>query len=139
MNTFLRNAINKPYDGFPVAPTCNALAKKLKSVCDNAHLLYQKIKVKLTYGYTLKDIAEKQAREEEEETEEQEKEQEEEEVHLTPQDHKRALKGSYKSFVIRGSSKLGINDYVDQGKPHIKVLIQDQLKEKQSRKIIMIL
>ena len=73
MNTFLRNAINKLYDGVPVALTCYALAKKLKSVCDIAHLLYQKIKKKLAYGHTLKDIAEKEAREGEEETEEQEK------------------------------------------------------------------
>lgn len=139
MNTLLRNAINKLYDGAPVAPTCNALAKKLKSVCDIAHLLYQKTRKKLTYVHTLKDIAEEEVREEEEETEEQEKEQKEEEVDLVPQGHERALKGSYKSFVIHGSSKFGINDFVDQSKPHIKMLLEDQLKEKQSRKVIMML
>ena len=65
--------------------------------------------------------------------------QEEEDVDLTPHEHERALKGSYSSFVMAGKPKIDINSYFDQAKPHIKMLIENQLKEMGSAKIIMIL
>ena len=48
------------------------------------------------------------------------KQQKEEEVDLTPQEHERALKGAYRSFVIPGVS---IDSYFDQAQPRIKTLI----------------
>ena len=72
---------------------------------------------------TLKNIVEKEAEEE------QQQEEEEGDVNLTPHEHKRALKGVYKSFVIPGTPKTDIDSYFDQTKPHIKTLIKNQLKE----------
>ena len=50
-----------------------------------------------------------------------------------------ALKGAYRSFVIPGAHKTGLDSYFDQTKPHIKALIKNQLKEMGSAKIIMTL
>ena len=63
--------------------------------------------------------------------------QEEEDVDLTPHEHERALKRSYRSFMIPGKPKTDIDSYFDQTKPHIKSLIENQLKEMRSAKIIM--
>ena len=56
-----------------------------------------------------------------------------------PQEHERALKGTYKGYLIPGIPRTGINSSVCQVKPHIKVFIKDQLKEMQSTKVIMTL
>ena len=79
----------------------------------------------------LKDIVEKEA--------EEKQQQEEEGVDLTPHEHKRALKGAYRNFVIPGAPKTDIDSYFDQTKPHIKALIKNQLKKMGSAKIIMTL
>ena len=63
----------------------------------------------------------------------------EEEVDLTPDEHKKALKEAYRSFVISGAPKTDIDSYFDQTKPHIKMLIKIQLKEMRSVKTIMTL
>ena len=63
----------------------------------------------------------------------------EEDVDLTPNEHERALKGAYRSFVIPGTRKTDIDSYFDQTKPHIKKLVKNQLKELRSAKIIMTL
>ena len=90
----------------------------------------------MEYGrQRLKDIVEKGVREEEDKEQQQEKE----DIDLTPHEHERALKGAYRSFVIPGAPKTDIDSYIDQTKPHIKTLIEDQLKEMQSAKIIMTL
>ena len=65
--------------------------------------------------------------------------QEEEDVDLTPHEHERALKGSYRSFMIPGTPKTDIDSYLDQTKPNIKTLIKNQLKEMRFAKIIMTL
>ena len=78
----------------------------------------------------LKDIVEKETEEEQ---------QQEEDNDLTPHEHERALKGAYRSFVIPGLPKTDIDSYFDQTKPHIKTLIENQLKEMGSTKIIMTL
>ena len=78
----------------------------------------------------MKDIVEKEA-------EEEQLQEEEEDVDLTPDEHERALKGAYRSFVIPGVPKTDIDCYFDQTKPHIKTLIKNQLKEMESAKIIM--
>ena len=67
------------------------------------------------------------------------KQQAEDEVYLVHQDHERALKGSYESFVIPALVKADIDRYVDQVKLHRKVLVKVQLKEMQSAKVIMML
>ena len=65
--------------------------------------------------------------------------QEKEDVDLRPHEHKRELKGAYRSFVIPGTPKTDIDSYFDQTKPHIRTLIENQLKELGSAKIIMTL
>ena len=69
------------------------------------------------------------------------KNQEEEgkDVELTPHKHERALKGSYRSFMIPGTPKTDIDSYLDQTKPNIKTLIKNQLKVMGFAKIIMTL
>ena len=79
----------------------------------------------------LKDIVEKEAQEEEQ--------QQEEDIDLTLHEHERALRGAYRSFVIPGTPKTDTDIYFDQTKPHIKTLIENQLKEIGSAKIIMTL
>ena len=57
----------------------------------------------------LKDIVAKEAREEQQ----NEQQQKEEDIDLTRQEHKRALKGAYRSFVIPGVPKAAIDTYFD--------------------------
>ena len=73
------------------------------------------------------------------EAEAEKENQEEEDVDLTPHENERALKGAYRNFVIPGAPKTDIDSYFDQTKPHIKMLIKNQLKEMGSAKIIMTL
>ena len=68
-----------------------------------------------------------------------EQQQEKEDIDLIPHEHERALKRAYRSFVVPGAPKTDIDSYLDQTKPHIKTLIEDQLKEMGSAKIIMTL
>ena len=134
MNTFLRNTISKLYNAVsaPLAATRDALTERLQSVRETAPLLYNRMVENMGYGQeTLKDIVEKEAGEEQQ--------QEEEEIDLTPHEHERALKGAYRSFVMPGKPKTDIDSYVDQAKPHINTLIEKQLKEMGSVKIIMTL
>ena len=70
---------------------------------------------------------------------EAEKENQEDGVDLTPGKHERALNRSYRSFVISDAPKTDIDSYFDQTKPHIKMLIKNQLKEMGPAKIIMAL
>ena len=79
---------------------------------------------------TLKDIVENKAEGEQ---------QQEEDVDLTLHEDGRALKGAYRSFVMPGVPKIDIDSYFDQTKPHIKTLIENQLKEIGPAKIIMTL
>ena len=68
----------------------------------------------MEYGrQRLKDIVEKEAREEEAKEQQQEKE----DIDLTAHEHERALKGAYKSFVVPGAPKTDIDSYFDQTKP----------------------
>ena len=115
----------------PVAVTRDALAERLQSVRKTASLLYNRMMENMGYGQErLKDIMEKEA---------EEKQQQEEDVNLTLHEHERALKGAYRSFVIPGAPKTDIDSYFDQTKPHIKMLIKNQLEEMGSAKIIMTL
>ena len=79
---------------------------------------------------TLKNIVEKEVEEEQ---------QQKEDVDLTPPEHERASKGAYRSFMIPGRPKIDVDSYFDQAKPHIKALIENQLKKMGSAKIIMTL
>ena len=140
MRTFLRNTISRLYNDVsaPVAATRDALAERLQSVRETASLLYNRMMDNIEYGWErLKYIVEKEAREEEEETTEQTRE--EDNIDLTPQEDEIALKGAYRSFVIPGTPKTDTDSYFGQTKPHIKALIEDQLKEMQSAKVIMTL
>ena len=82
----------------------------------------------------MKDIVERETREEEETAE-----QTEDSTDLTTTENEKILKGAYRNFVAPGIPKADIDSYIDQAKPHIKTLIEDQLKEMQSAKLIMTL
>ena len=69
----------------------------------------------------LKDIVEIEAREKEEQIEDN--------SNLRPQEHERALKGAYRSFVIPGILKADIDSYADWAKSQIKELIEAELKD----------
>ena len=133
MTSWMRNQLTKLYNAVsaPVAATRDALAERLQSVRETASLLYNRMVENMGYRQeTLKDIAEKEAEEEQ---------QQEEDIDLTPHEHERALKGAYRSFVILGVTKTDFDSYFDQTKPHIKTLIENQLNEMGSAKIIMTL
>ena len=83
----------------------------------------------------MKNIVENEAREEEEET----RKQTDDNIDLTATENERALKGAYRNFLILGTPKVDIDSYIDKAKPHITTLIEDQLKEMQSSKVIMTL
>ena len=51
----------------------------------------------------------------------------------------KALKGAYKNFMVPKTPKADTDDYFDWAKPHIKALIEHQLKEIKSTKVIMVL
>ena len=107
-------------------PIKNVVSKGFSIAKNSILSLYDGVKK------TLKDIVEKEADEEQEEEEEGD-------VDLTPYEHERVLRGAYRSFVIPGTSKTDIDSYFDQVKPQIKTLIENQLKEMRSAKIIMTL
>ena len=135
----MRNQIANLYNAVSrsVAATRDALAEKLQSVRETASLLNNRTMDNIKYGRErLEDIVEKEAREEEEETIEQT---EEDKIDLTPHEHERALNGAYKSFAVPSAPKTDIDSYFDRTKPHIKTLIEGQLKQMQSAKVIMTL
>ena len=116
--------------------TRDELTERLQSVLKIGFLLYNRIMDNMGYGQKkLKDIVEKEAEEEEETTEQTL----EDNIDLTATENERVLKRVYRSFVIPRTPKAYIDSYFDRTKPHIKTLIEDQLKEMQSAKIIMTL
>ena len=129
----MRNQLTKLYNAVsaPVTATRDALAERLQSVRDTASLLYNRMMENMGYGQErLKDIVEKEA-------EEEEQQQEEEDIDLTPHEHERALKVAYISFMIPNTPNTNIDSYFDQTRPHVRTLIENQLKEMVSAKIIM--
>ena len=117
----------------PVAATRDALAERLQNARETT-LLYNRMMENMGYGQQegLKDILEKEAEEEE-----QQQEEEGENIDLTPHEHERALGRAYRSFVMPGKPKTDIDSYSDQAEAHIERLIEKQLKEMGSAKIIM--
>ena len=107
--------------------------KPIKKAVDKAFITFKNRIPRLYDGAkkTLKDIVEKKAEEEEEE--------EEEDVDLTPHEYERALKGAYRSFMMPGKPKTDIDSYLEEAKSYIKIVIENQLKEMGSAKIIMTL
>ena len=85
----------------------------------------------MKYGrQRLKDIVEKEGREE------GAKDQQQENINLTPHEQERALKEAYRSFMVSGAPKTDIDSYFDQTKPQTKTLMENQLNEMESAKII---
>ena len=82
----------------------------------------------------LKEIVEKEAREKEKKTTEQVKDKS---IDLKVAENGRPLKGVYRSFVIPEATKAVTDSYFDQTKLYIKALIENQLKEIQSAKVIV--
>ena len=109
----------------------NYVPKPIKNVVSKAFLKAKSSVLRLYDGAkkTLKGDVESEA----------EKENQEEDVNLKAHEHERALKGAYRSFVIPGAPKTDTDSYSDQTKPNVKTLIEDQLKELWSAKVIIIL
>ena len=124
----MKNQLTKLYNAVsaPVAATRDALAERLQSIRETTSLLYNRMMENMGYGQQerLKDIVEKEA---------------EEDIDLTPHEHERALRRAYRSFVMPGKPKTDIDSYFDQAEAHIGTLIEKQLKEMRSAKIIMTL
>ena len=80
----------------------------------------------------LKNIVEEKTRRKEEKTTEKT----EGNIDLTATKNERTLKGAYSSFVIPRELKTDIDGYFDQAKLHAKALVEDQLKQIQSVKVI---
>lgn len=91
----------------PVAETPDAsVAERLKSVCKTASLLYNRVMDNIGHGRRrLKDILEKEAREEVEN------------IDLATTEIERAFKRAYGKFVIPGVPNMDIDGYLDQAKP----------------------
>ena len=104
--------------------------KPIKKAVDKAFITFKNRIPRLYDGAkkTLKDIVGKKAEEEEEE-----------DVDLTPHEYERALKGAYRSFMMPGKPKTDIDSYFEEAKSYIKIVIENQLKEMGSAKIIMTL
>ena len=85
------------------------------------------------YGQERLKGVRKKRRKEEEETGNKRKRLEEN-VNLTATENEGPLKGVHRSFVIPGIPKAHINGSINQVKPHIRVLIEDQLKKFSSSK-----
>ena len=90
MTGWMKNQLAKLYKALsePVAATRDALAEKLQSVCKTAGLLYTKMMDNMRYGEDkLKDIVEKEPKEEKqkETAASKEKQQKEEDVDLARQ------------------------------------------------------
>ena len=69
-------------------------------------------------------------------TGQEEEEDTEDKFDLTATENEKALKEVHKIFLM---SRFQRDSYVDQIKPHIKTLIEDQLKKMQSTRVIMTL
>ena len=122
----VKNRLNEWYDwlfDYVPKPIKNAVSKAFSRAKNSILGLYDGAKK------TLKSDVEDEA----------EKESQEEDVDLTPQEHERALRGAYRSFVIPGAPKTDIDSYFDKTEPRIKTLIENQLKKMGSAKIIITL
>ena len=122
----VKNRLNEWYDwlvAYVPKPIKNAASKAFSRAKNSILRLYDGAKK------TLKGDVEDKA----------EKENQELDVDLTQQEHERALKGAYRGFMIPGVAKTDIDSYFNQAQPHIKTLIEDELKEIESAKIIMTL
>ena len=97
----VKNRLSKWYDwlvDYVPKPIKNAVSKAFSRVKNSILRLYDGAKK------TLKGDLEAEA----------EKENQEEDIDLTPDEHERALKGAYRSFVIPGASKTDIDSYFDK-------------------------
>ena len=134
MYNWMKNQITDLYNAVsaPVAATRDALTEQFQGVCDTASLLYNRMMDNIRYGQNkLKNIVEKEAKKEHKQTGDN--------VDLTPMEHERALKEAYKSFVVPGLPKADVDSYIEKVKPYVKSLIEKQLEEMNSAKVIMTL
>ena len=115
----------------PIAATRDALAERLQTVRDTASLLYGRTKEKLGYGTTLKEVVEEQA--EQEAAEEHNVQQQHEDLTLV--EHEQAFRGSYKSFRAAGLEKTDIDKYMEEVRPQLKTLCEEQLQRLGSAKV----
>ena len=60
-------------------------------------------------------------------------------TNLTPHENEREFKGAFRSFVITEAAKTDIDSYFHQTNQHIKELIEKQLQEVESAKVIITL
>ena len=127
MISWMRNSISNLY---------NAVLVSVGEIRDVKLLLYYIPEWWVTSNMDerLKEIVEKEAREKEKKTTEQVKDKS---IDLKVAENGRPLKGVYRSFVIPEATKAVTDSYFDQTKLYIKALIENQLKEIQSAKVIV--
>ena len=107
MTNWMRNQLTKFYNAAlaSVVTTRDPLAERVQSVHEIASLLYNRMVENVGYGQEkLQDIVEKEA-------EEGQQQEEEIDVDLTLNEHERALKRAYRSFVIPGTPKTDTDSY----------------------------
>ena len=105
MTSWMKNQIENLRNFVP-APNAS-LAERLQSVCKTASLFYNRVMDNIEHGRgRLKDILEKEAKEEVEN------------IDLATTENERALKGAYGRFVILGVvPKVDFDGYLGQAKP----------------------
>ena len=134
MCNWMKNQITDLYNAVSAAAaaTRDAFASRLESVRETATLLYERVMDNIRYGQNkLQNIVEKEAKKEHQQTGDN--------VDLTPMEHERALKEAYKSFVVPGLPKADVDSYIEKVKPYVKSLMEKQLGEMNSAKVIMTL
>ena len=108
MTSRMRSTISSIYNtvSAPAAATRATLAERLQSVRETVSLLYNKTVDNIEHGRErLKDIVEKEGREEEEDN-----------IDLTATEKERALKGAYRNFLIHGTPKADIDSFLIEPK-----------------------
>ena len=99
-------------------PVANAFSRMKSSILET----YNGVKKNLG----LKDEVEKIA---------DQKHEEEAAEDLTPVEHEQAFRGSYKSFRVAGMEKTDIDKYMEEVRPHLKTLCEEQLQRLGSAKV----
>ena len=121
----VKSKINEWYDWL-----VSHVPQKIKGKINDA---FEAFKIKISGLYSvkdsLKDSIENEARKEHLDLPESEVED------LTPQLHEHAFKKAFKSFKIPGLKKTDVDVYIEKVKPHLKTLIEEQLKELGSVKV----
>ena len=128
----VKNKLNEWYDWL-----VHHVPKTVESKVSNAFKAFKEriagLWGKVSGKETLKDIVEEEA--EKQHKKDQEEEEQQENIDLTPQEHEQALNGAYRSFQSPGLPKTDVDTYIKKITPHMKTLIEQQIKDLGSAKV----